>query len=340
MIIKVSIIIPTYNRAYIIEKSLEYVLNQDYQDLEIIISDNCSTDNTYDVVAKYLKDERVRYFKNSENLGLVGNYNISLKEYASGDFVMFVPDDDILLNKDYVSKAVKYIKKYSLSWIAAGSYYINIKNRTFRKNVNDKFHIFSNNDFFKFHKWGFDNFAGLTILFDRKKAIKLGGFSDDLYNFDLELMFKLAVNENVVIMNSAEALYAITDNQSNHLIKDDFMFNGYKLYENIKKVCFDKKLYKYLDKNTKDYITACFRYFLDRDAFGEMTFDDKYWYEYFKILDDGKYYPFLDEDTKQRYELFKKDKEEFRKSREITFSNSWQKVEDKEILDFIEAFNA
>ena len=80
---KVSVLIPTYNYAHILDETIESVLAQTYTDFELIIVDNCSQDNTEHVVSKYLIDKRVSYHRNSQNIGLAGNWNKCL-ELARG----------------------------------------------------------------------------------------------------------------------------------------------------------------------------------------------------------------------------------------------------------------
>jgi glycosyltransferase involved in cell wall biosynthesis len=63
--------IPTYNQAKYISKAIESALNIDYPNIEVIVSDDCSTDNTEEVVSKYLSDDRFKYIKNEKNLGRV-----------------------------------------------------------------------------------------------------------------------------------------------------------------------------------------------------------------------------------------------------------------------------
>ncbi len=58
---KITIMIPTYNQAKYISKAIESALSIDYQNLEVIVSDDCSTDNTKEVVSKYLADKRFQY---------------------------------------------------------------------------------------------------------------------------------------------------------------------------------------------------------------------------------------------------------------------------------------
>jgi len=67
---KVSVIIPTYNRAHMITEAIDSALNQTFKDFELIIVDNCSSGNTESVVKSY-DDKRIRYFKNQNN-GVVG----------------------------------------------------------------------------------------------------------------------------------------------------------------------------------------------------------------------------------------------------------------------------
>ena len=73
---KVSIIIPTCNRAAYLKLAIESILEQGYQDFEIIVTDNASTDNT-EVVVSDFKNEKIRYFKNEENIGVVKNHNLA-----------------------------------------------------------------------------------------------------------------------------------------------------------------------------------------------------------------------------------------------------------------------
>lgn len=93
---KVSVCIPTYQHATFLPAAIESVLRQTFEDFELIVVDNASTDNTPEVVAAYVNsDPRVRYFGNASNLGMVGNWNKCL-EYAAGDYVKILCSDDVL----------------------------------------------------------------------------------------------------------------------------------------------------------------------------------------------------------------------------------------------------
>lgn len=101
---KLSILIPTYNGASLIGPTVESVLAQSFEDYEIIIGDDCSTDNTGEVV-RMLQTSSIRYFRNPRNLGYGNNLNACF-EKARGEIIFLLGHDDILL-KDALVKTVK-----------------------------------------------------------------------------------------------------------------------------------------------------------------------------------------------------------------------------------------
>jgi len=90
----VTIGIPTYNRSARLSKAIETSLEQTYPHLEILVIDNCSDDDTPDVVKKF-DDKRLHYIRNDRNLGMTGNFNRVL-ELFHGDYVNLLCDDDWL----------------------------------------------------------------------------------------------------------------------------------------------------------------------------------------------------------------------------------------------------
>ena len=90
---KVSIILPTYNRADFIAEAIESAINQTFEDWELLIIDDGSTDNTAEIVSKYLKDKRIKYFK-TKNRGTAAARNRGLK-LATGEYTAFLDSDDL-----------------------------------------------------------------------------------------------------------------------------------------------------------------------------------------------------------------------------------------------------
>jgi glycosyltransferase involved in cell wall biosynthesis len=99
---RVTICIPVYNGARYIKEAVESILAQTYRSFEILIGDNCSTDDTAAIVSQFV-DPRVRYERNERNLGPVGNVNRCL-ERASGEYVGILHHDDVMLPENLERK--------------------------------------------------------------------------------------------------------------------------------------------------------------------------------------------------------------------------------------------
>lgn len=91
---KISICVPTYNRADLLQATLRSIANQTVPPHEVLIIDNASTDNTEHVVAQF-KHLGFRYIRNETNLGMAGNYNRCI-ELASNEYFTFLPSDDLI----------------------------------------------------------------------------------------------------------------------------------------------------------------------------------------------------------------------------------------------------
>lgn len=91
---RVSLGMPVFNGENYLENTLDSMLAQTFRDFELIISDNASTDKTQDICQVYLaRDQRIRYYRNSKNLGAAKNFNI-LVELAEGEYFKWVAYDD------------------------------------------------------------------------------------------------------------------------------------------------------------------------------------------------------------------------------------------------------
>lgn len=89
---EVSVVIPTRNRAAMLKRAIESVLNQSFKDFELIVVDDASDDETIDAVKSY-QDERLRYIRHRENMGGSAARNTGI-EAANGSYIAFLDDDD------------------------------------------------------------------------------------------------------------------------------------------------------------------------------------------------------------------------------------------------------
>ncbi|MDE2490919.1 MAG: glycosyltransferase family 2 protein [Elusimicrobia bacterium] len=115
--LKFSILIPTYNRAHSLGQTIKSALAQDYPDFEVIVSDNASEDATRGVVAPFLSDPRFVYRRNETNIGLFPNWARLLYEHASGDYALFLPDDDCLINDSHLTDAAALIRRHDVNFV-------------------------------------------------------------------------------------------------------------------------------------------------------------------------------------------------------------------------------
>lgn len=92
----VSIILPTYNRARLLDGCIKSVLKQTYENWELIIADDCSTDETEDISKKFVSQYRnIVYYKNKKRIGLPANRNKAI-DISNGEVIFFIEDDLIL----------------------------------------------------------------------------------------------------------------------------------------------------------------------------------------------------------------------------------------------------
>lgn len=104
----VSIITPTYNCGRFIEETIKSVLEQTYENWELLITDDCSTDDTEKIVSRY-KEDRIKYFKLSENAGAAIARNNAMAR-AQGKYMAFLDSDD-LWDKEKLEKQIKFMKE-------------------------------------------------------------------------------------------------------------------------------------------------------------------------------------------------------------------------------------
>jgi glycosyltransferase involved in cell wall biosynthesis len=104
----ISVIIPCYNVEKYIDKCVESILNQTYKNLEIILVDDCSTDNTEEILAE-IHDDRIRFFRNEKNSGAAISRNKALRE-AKGQWIAYLDSDDLWM-PEKLEKQIVFMEK-------------------------------------------------------------------------------------------------------------------------------------------------------------------------------------------------------------------------------------
>lgn len=119
--VPVSVCLVTYNRATVLPETIESILGQTFSDFELIISDDCSPDDTEKVCRDYAKrDSRIRYFRNEANLGMPGNLNVAIRR-SRGRYIANLHDGDIF-REDLLEKWKGALDRYPSAGLVANHY--------------------------------------------------------------------------------------------------------------------------------------------------------------------------------------------------------------------------
>lgn len=134
---KVSIIVPNYNSEEYISDCIDSLINQTYKNIEVLIVDDCSTDNSVEIVKKYVKNNsNVILIKSKQNKGVSNARNEGIKK-ASGKYIMFSDSDD-WYEKDAVEKLINAAKTKNADFVVS-NYYINKNNKKIKVDISSYF---------------------------------------------------------------------------------------------------------------------------------------------------------------------------------------------------------
>ncbi len=114
----ITIVTVVYNGEAFLEKTIESVINQSYQNIEYIIIDGSSTDKTVDIIKKY--ESHISYWVSEKDTGIYDAMNKGAR-VATGDFINFMNADDIICSNDAVEKVVEQIKNFDTTYYARAS---------------------------------------------------------------------------------------------------------------------------------------------------------------------------------------------------------------------------
>jgi glycosyltransferase involved in cell wall biosynthesis len=193
----VSVCIPCYNSANTIADTLNSIISQSYKNIEIIICDNCSTDDTV-LIINSIPDYRIRFFINESNLGMVGNFERVLS-YVKGEFVKVMCADD-LITVDCIAKQLKPFIENSdrnIALVSCEKWIINSTGKKlFQKKIPGTEGYLNGRLWIKKTMMAGSNLIGEpgAILFKQEIAQKTSGFQVEKelsYVVDLNFWFKL-----------------------------------------------------------------------------------------------------------------------------------------------------
>lgn len=238
----VSVCIPTYNNEEYIGRTIDSILEQSYQNWELIIVDDCSKDCTTQIVKSY-SDERIHLYINEKNLGMAGNWNRCV-ELAKGKHIKFICADDILMPQCLETEMKIFSDNQDIVMVVSDSNLIT--------DNDSKTGIFP-----RYHKGGkisgkeiakksliLINYFGMpcAVMFLKDIFVKVGGFSEEFhYIVDFDLWLSMAEYGDVYVNKQILNCFRLREDSNSGEV---FSEKGRDYYEEHKKA---------LDKYRKRY---------------------------------------------------------------------------------------
>ena len=201
----VSVFVPVYNAEKFIEECILSIVNQNYQNIEIVISDDASTDNTPIILKKLEKKfpNKIKLFLQENNLGITNNFNFILSK-CTGKYVLFTAGDD-MLKSNCISDVLDIFENNNISIVFHNSIRTNEDGKILKKEKEKQQKIFKGNirTIIK------DNFTvktnGMMIL---KEKIPSDGYNNNYrYASDFDFILKILKGSNFIYTNKQLSYY-------------------------------------------------------------------------------------------------------------------------------------
>lgn len=207
---KVTIMIPTYNQGSMICDAIESALKMDYPELEVVVADDASTDDTASRVQRYTKDSRFRYFRNDRNLGRVANYRETLYHRVTGNWVLNLDGDDSLDDSHFLSDTMCLLREARSVVLVVGGCRVVYSNGSFIDMLptDEPYQVKNGVDFFL----GWTNSSvvpHLGALYRRDLALRLGFYSHPILSADWESLRKLTLHGQVLLLGRTVGTWRI-----------------------------------------------------------------------------------------------------------------------------------
>jgi len=214
----VTIGIPTYNRSRLLSEAIQSVQRQTYQDFEIVVSDDCSVDDTEDVVRGF-QDPRIRYARTPENLRPPRNWNVCIR-LAQGKFFSLLPDDD-LYAPDYLKEMVKALEAHpEVGFAQCGFYQVDQQLRYLQSLCPHPTSLVLAGE--AALTWQLERLACLpvTVLFRRKTMLQMGLWREDYWD-DWAFIIRTAYRHGFTFVPKRLAYNRVHDSNLNrHLVSE------------------------------------------------------------------------------------------------------------------------
>lgn len=294
----VTVIIPIHNGEKYLQRCIDSILNQSYKNIELLVIDDNSTDDTYKVLQKYLKLPNVRFIKNTDTLGPAKTRNIGLQN-AKSPYILFLDCDD-WIDLNCIKKAIQILNSNSsidiAIWEIKTAYYskqFSIRYQYQYNNILDNkmalsllSHLYEN-EYFISPLLGCKLFK--KQLLDKHKIL----FPDTIYEDDMFTFLSILYSEKIALITGSYLYYyqhsdSLTHHFSERNITDFFeTFN--ELYKHID-TSSKKYYYKYLSKSLSSMLTCMTNAITDTEILAK--YKSMIFTSFYKSINTQEYYSY------------------------------------------------
>lgn len=208
----VSIIIPTYNRSGYLDRAIKSALSQVDIDFEIIISDNCSDDDTSKVVARYLATDKIVYHRHNRNIGMVPNWKYAIFQLAKADWFVLMSDDDYFIDENYLHDALNGMEIHkNIKFVYGGGYVRDELKNTIREIKFPFEGLVSGLEIFKSRGTILPQDMMLCNMVFKVEDANSYGFLEEPNNLscDSEFYLKLSLDGDAYVINRPVSIYTL-----------------------------------------------------------------------------------------------------------------------------------
>ncbi len=280
---KVSVIITTYNRKEFLYQAIRSILMQDYPNKEITVIDDCSTDGTEVLMNQSFGDDpRVIFMRSETNSGPGNNRRKAFAAHADGEYVLFLDDDDYLIDMNYLSKAVDFhLLHPEISFVAANVFLEYSKTKQLKISSLGLNKIIKRKDYFmNFEQKGYPKPAStLTTIFKREALMAMDILNMNMVN-DASIYLRSLLIGDAGFIDVIAGVYRIHGNNITFNLSQKFLIDNLEEKMLIKNMAIahhgydEKEMTEWFNHNAYDTIS----YYLLNSA--KSATDFKYMYKW------------------------------------------------------------
>lgn len=221
----ISIVIPIYNAGELIVDTINSILMQSYHNFEILLIDDCSTDNTEEIIAeKFITHKNIKYIKNKENLD-VGRTRLKGFMLSKGDYVIFMDQDDFYLDQNFFLKSINIFSKYKdISFIACDTFiYRQDIKKIILHELNLPFNIDKENYFYNLQSKGYPKPTSTFPVIYKKSNLEKLKLNEVKYIGDSTVYQRALLLGQPYILDNVVGVYRIHESNSTKSINANFV---------------------------------------------------------------------------------------------------------------------